>query len=209
MTKQEGGEQKEVKRMTKRKVMKFISSTISTLLIIVLVGMTFLVISARASGGEPQLFGYQVKTVLSGSMSPEFETGSIILVEKLKQTENLQKGDVITFKENSDHLVTHRIVEVVQQGDAVQYRTKGDNNEAPDMNLVLPDNVVAQYTGFTIPYVGYLLSYAGSPMGVAVLLIVPGLFLLGYSIITIRQAVKAVEEKAKSGSLSEEEKPIS
>lgn len=195
--------------MKRKKIMKFISSTISTLLIITLVGMVLLVVSARASGGEPQLFGYQLRTVLSGSMAPEFKTGSIILVEQLDEAKNLKKGDVITFKQDSNHLVTHRIIEVVKQGKAVQYRTKGDNNEAPDMNLVLPNNVVAQYTGFTIPLIGYLLSYAGSPMGVAILLIVPGLFLLGYSIITIRQTIKEIEEKSKSSNLSEKEKTVS
>lgn len=35
----------------------------------------------RSFWGEPQVFGYQLKTVLSGSMEPEIKTGSIIAVK--------------------------------------------------------------------------------------------------------------------------------
>ncbi|WP_092494454.1 MULTISPECIES: signal peptidase I SipW [Virgibacillus] len=178
--------------------MNRISRIISTLLIVTLIGMTLLVISARVSGDEPQLFGYQFKTVLSGSMDPEFSTGSIILVKRINDTSTLIKGDVITFNQDGNNFVTHRVVEAVKNDGLTLYRTKGDNNENADMNLVLPENVVSKYTGFTVPFAGYLVNYAGSPIGVAILLIVPGLLLLGYAILTFRATIKEIESRTKS-----------
>lgn len=159
--------------------------------------MTVLVISSKASGGEAELFGYQFKTVLSGSMEPTFKTGSIIAVQTVEDKSNLKAADVITFTEGPEKIVTHRILEVVQNGEQVMYLTKGDNNASADTNAVLSENVIAVYLGFTIPFLGYFISFAGSAMGTAILLIVPGLLLLGYSAFTIRSAIKEIEERTR------------
>lgn len=179
------------------KAIRIIGNVLYGVVFAALLLMIVMVISSRASGGEPELFGYQFKTVLSGSMEPTFKTGSVILVEEIKDKQALKENDVITFRQDEKNVVTHRIVEVVKQGDAVLYRTKGDNNEEADMNPVMPENVVAKYSDITVPFIGYFLKYASSPMGTALLLIIPGLLLLGYSALTIRQAIREIEGKMK------------
>ncbi|MBP1948182.1 signal peptidase I SipW [Virgibacillus litoralis] len=191
--------------MRKKNTIKRISNLISTLLILTLIAMTLIVISSRISGDEPQLFGYQFKTVLSGSMDPEFSTGSIILVKRVNNTNAIIKGDIITFKQADKNLVTHRVVEAVKKDGVTLYRTKGDNNENADMSLVSPEKVVSKYTGFTVPYAGYLVNHAGSPIGVAILLIVPGLLLLGYAFLTFRATIKEIESRTKSLNLQLED----
>ena len=157
-----------------------------------------MVFSARASGGEPELFGYQFKVVLSGSMDPTFKTGSIIVVEKLEDTANLKENDIISFVQEEDRVVTHRIIEVIENENGIFYRTKGDANEEPDTNAVVPDNIVAIYTGISIPLIGYFLNFASSPLGTGLLLIIPGILLIIYSVLTIRKAIKEIEEKTKA-----------
>ncbi|MFZ3589654.1 signal peptidase I [Bacillus sp. DJP31] len=95
-------------------------------------------------------------------------------------------------------LITHRIVDVVNSNsDQVIYRTKGDNNDGEDPNPVLSQNVVAQYTGFTIPRAGYFLSIINSNNG-AFIFIIPGLLLLGYSCFTIMRTIAQIEGKNAS-----------
>jgi len=163
--------------------------------------MILVVVSAKASGGEPELLGYQLKTVLSGSMEPGIQTGSIIAVEKTTDPKGYAEGDVITYIDEGDILVTHRITEVISTSDNVMYRTKGDNNEDSDTNPVLSENVVAEYTGYTIPYVGYFLDFTNTKNG-AFLFIVPGILLLLYSIFTIWKAIAQIEVTTKK------EKPV-
>lgn len=179
-------------------VWKIISNTVSAVLFIVFLLMVFLVVSSKASGGEPQFFGYQLKSVLSGSMEPGIKTGSVIAVKPGGDMTRFKKGDVITFKEDENKLVTHRVVEVKKSGEHVMYTTKGDNNNAADMEPVLSENVVAEYTGYTVPYVGYFVSYAQSKEGSALLLILPGLLLLGYSVFTIWGTIRHLEPKEKT-----------
>lgn len=184
--------------MVAKKVFKVISSLITWVLFLLLIFMVFVVISSKASGGEPQFLGYQLKTVLSGSMEPTFKTGSIIAIKSVDDSTSLKKDDVITFMESEEKLVTHRIIEVVGNGEQTMYQTKGDNNEDLDTNPVLPQNVVGKYSGVTIPYAGYLIDYAKSKNGSALMLILPGLLLIIYSAVSILKALKEIDKTNKS-----------
>jgi signal peptidase I len=192
-----------------KRTTKIIGNVLYGVVFATLLLMIVMVISSRASGGEPQLFGYQFKTVLSGSMEPTFKTGSLIVVEEVKDAKSLKENDVITFRQDEENVVTHRIVEVVKQGDNIFYRTKGDNNEEADMNPVMTQNIVAKYSGITIPFIGYFLNFASTPLGTGLLLIIPGLLLLGYAAWTIRLAIKEIEEKTKVASAPDQKQIVS
>lgn len=182
-----------------KKVLKILSNIITAVLFMNLILMAFLVISSKASGGEPQVFGYQLKTVLSGSMEPTFKTGSIIAVKPVDSEErkSLSKGEIITFQASEKKLITHRIIGIKTSGNHMMYETKGDNNKTADLEPVLSENVKAVYSGFTIPYAGYLIDFAQSKEGSAILLIVPGLLLLGYAGFSIFQALRELDPKQK------------
>ncbi|AWV31492.1 signal peptidase I [Paenibacillus sp. FSL H7-0716] len=179
------------------RIKKFINNTLSSLMLMIFILLVAAVVLSKASGGEPAFFGYEIKTVLSGSMEPGIQTGSIVALKPGGDMNRFKPGDVITFRNEDNLLITHRIVEATVNnatGEAV-YRTKGDNNDAPDMNPTSSANVVAQYTGVTVPYVGYAMNFAVSKAGSVVLMIVPGLMLLLYALYTSWKAVAALEKK--------------
>ncbi|MFJ5964893.1 signal peptidase I SipW [Bacillus sp. NPDC093026] len=166
---------------------KWVKMTGSILYVIVFTGMIafiIVVLSSRTAGGDPQIFGYQFKEVLSGSMEPEFSLGSLIVVKDMTLTDALKAGDIMTFQTKHDQgvsFVTHRIVDVEGNGTSKSFETKGDHNSFQNGTLVKANQVVAQDTGIEIPYAGKLLSYAGTAVGTALLLIIPGVMLLVYS----------------------------
>ncbi|GAB3804973.1 signal peptidase I SipW [Virgibacillus kimchii] len=186
--------------MKKRKFLKWMNSFVSAVLMVLLIGVATLFVYTKVSGGEPEVFGYQLKTVLSGSMEPEFQTGSIIAVQTVEDGSGFVEGDIITFMESQDKLVTHRIVEVNETNDGVIYTTKGDNNNAPDSSPVLAENVVAGYSGFTVPYAGYIINFAQTPNGALVFLVLPGVLMVGYSAISIWRALGELENEKKAAS---------
>lgn len=69
--------------------------------------LTFSLAQSKVKGGEPSVLGYQMYIVLSGSMSPAIETGSIAVVKPVAP-ESIQVGDVITFDGGSSSVTTHR-----------------------------------------------------------------------------------------------------
>ncbi|ENQ3104912.1 signal peptidase, endoplasmic reticulum-type [Bacillus sp. 491mf] len=181
-------------------VWKVMSNIISFVLFMIMVSLAFVVISSKASGGDPTVMGYQFKAVLSGSMEPTFLTGSVIAIEPTKDGSKYKKGDVITFKEKDNKIVTHRIIDVKDVNGKVAYETKGDNNNGPDLKPVLAENVIGKYADITVPYVGYLLGYANSKAGAALLLIIPGICLLGYSAVSIFSAIRSIDNEKKNKS---------
>ncbi|MFA1821320.1 signal peptidase I SipW [Virgibacillus oceani] len=186
--------------MKKRKFLKWMNSFVSGVLIVLLIGVATVFVYTKLSGGEPEVLGYQLKTVLSGSMEPEIQTGSIIAVETVEDGSGFAEGDVITFMEAEDKLITHRVVEVNETSDGVIYTTKGDNNNAADSSPVLAENVVAGYSGFTLPYVGYIINFAQTPNGALAFLVLPGVLMIGYSSITIWRALGELEKSKKAAS---------
>lgn len=172
-------------------ILKWLGNCISTMFIILLVCAVFIVIASRAAGGETSLFGYQLKTVLSGSMEPEMQVGSVILVKQTEGDDTFESGDVITFMTKDAILVTHRIIGV--ENDGQRFITKGDNNNGPDVEPVLAHNIVGKYSGWTLPYVGYAFHYVHTKQGAILFMFIPGLLFLGHAIITIWRALRFIE----------------
>ncbi|MGD6815542.1 signal peptidase I [Metabacillus sp. 84] len=126
-------------------------------------------------GNTHQFLPFQLKNVLSGSMEPVFQTGSMILIRKPDREETFNKGEVITFRTKEEILITHRIDKVLE-GDS--YVTKGDANDGADREPVLAQDISGVYTGITIPYAGFLFAAIQSRAAGIFLMILPGTALL-------------------------------
>ena len=134
------------------------------------VPVTAVVLLAVALVGV-RLIGLQPFVVLSGSMYPTYDVGSLIYVKSVDYKQ-LKPGDPITFMVSQDTVVTHRIVEVVpddSEPDTLWYITKGDANSDEDGAPVHYRNVIGKPV-FSIPYLGYVSNYIQSPPGLYVML---------------------------------------
>ena len=82
----------------------------------------------------PKTKGYQLYTVVSGSMEPAIPTGSLVYVKYI-QPEEIQTEDVIAFygTDADGSIVTHRVVS--NSAAMGNFITKGDANSDNDMNL--------------------------------------------------------------------------
>lgn len=142
-----------------RKTIKKIWNWISNILVGIVVLLAIALVGVRLIGLEPYV-------VLSGSMQPTYEVGSLIYVKSVDHKE-LKAGDPITFMVSQDTVVTHRIVEVLVDGDdpnTLLFVTQGDANAAPDGSAVHYKNVIGKPV-FSIPYLGYVSNYIQNPPG--------------------------------------------
>ena len=74
---------------------------------------------------------YQIQ---SGSMLPELQIGEIII---LLEQENYKIDDIITYKVENSYFITHRIVQITDEG----YITKGDANNTEDETVVKQEQI--------------------------------------------------------------------
>lgn len=180
----------------KLKVIKWTGRVVNVLLIGLLILVATIVLTSVMSDGKPSVFGQELKVVYSGSMEPEIKTGAVIGIRPEFDVRNLKEGDVIMFQKEQDVFVTHRIIEVINEGQ-LMFRTQGDNNEFADANAVVPENIYGVHGNINIPYLGYAMDFANSQFGLVVLLLIPGVLLLISSAKTIYLAIRE-ERKSKN-----------
>lgn len=154
------------------KYLRHVWNVISNILLVLVVIAAILLVGV-------QLFGIKPYTVLSGSMEPTYNVGSIIYVKKVDPL-TLKVGDPVTFMINGKTIVTHRIIEVIPDGEdptVVRFRTKGDNNDTPDGDPVHSKNVIGKPI-FTVPLLGYVANYIQNPPGKYVAIITCSVLIL-------------------------------
>ena len=101
----------------------------------------------------PMLFGMKAYIVMSGSMEPVLQTGSVAYVDTHFSGDDAAIGDIIAFR-SMDSLVTHRVIDKTADGEFI---TKGDANSSPDPVPVAREHVIGR-TVFSVPAAGYILA---------------------------------------------------
>lgn len=128
----------------------------------------FMVISILSNIGT---FRYKFYDILTGSMSPTINPGSLIIVKEIDSNE-IKEGDIITFKGSStSELTTHRVVKVIDKNNNIKFQTKGDANDVLDPMLVDQGLLVGKVI-FDIPYMGKVMSFINKYRVIIVILII-------------------------------------
>lgn len=143
-------------KSTVKKVWNIVTTVLVTLVVLIAIALVGV-----------RLVGIQAYVVLSGSMEPEYPTGSLLYVRSV-DTNELEVGDVITFMiDDKGTLATHRIIEILPDEEdptVLRFRTKGDNNDIEDGTPVHYLNVVGTPV-FNIPKLGYVANFIQNPPG--------------------------------------------
>jgi len=124
--------------------------------------------------------------VFTGSMEPAVSVGSVVVIKPV-DPETLKEGDIICFRFSEPTSITHRIINITNEG----FITKGDANEDPDMWTVKKENVIGKLI-ITIPYIGYIGYFVRTPIGFILLIIIPASLII---IIEIRNIIKELKKR--------------
>ena len=124
--------------------------------------------------------------VYTGSMEPAIPVGSVVVIKPV-DPETLKVGDIICFQLSEPTSITHRIINITNEG----FITKGDANEDPDQWIVKKENVIGKAV-FTIPFIGYIGYFVRTPIGFILLIIIPASLII---IIEIRNIAKELRKQ--------------
>ncbi len=168
------------------KTIKVITNIVLVLLILVGILVAFSLLPIKGN--------YKLYTVMSGSMEPEISTGGIVLV---KPAEDYAVGDVITYEiRGSQDKVTHRIHEISKVNGETVAITKGDANNAPDSDPVYSNQIVGKEY-IDIPWLGYILSYIKTPVGLILIIIIPAVIIIYEEIRKIKNEAQEIMRRRR------------
>lgn len=172
-------ERRALQRAQKREKRKRLSGIAGNIfyvcLAVVLCTLVFFLAQSWIDGGPPTVAGYRLFAVLSGSMKPEFNPGSLIAVKPVEPGE-LRVGDIITFETSIGTMVTHRIVEIETEG-GLRFLTKGDANDIRDP-VPVPAARVIGIVSAAFPFLGRILMFIQTRKGLLLLIMIPAMVVI-------------------------------
>ena len=168
------------------KTLTIIGIVLCVILVPVLIVNCTLIIKSLVNKDEvPTFVGLMPMIVLTDSMYPDIKSGDLIICTEI-DPEDVQKDDVISFfdpKGNGSSVVTHKVIEIIDENGKRAFRTQGINNNAPDDIPVSEDKLVGRYTGLRLPAVGKIALFMQTTPGLIVCVVVPIILLVGYDIL--------------------------
>jgi signal peptidase len=109
----------------------------------------------------PSVFGLKSLTVVSGSMEPTIETGSVVIDEVISPLD-AGPGDIVTFQDPlRPRQLTHRLQKMRVEGDTAYMVTLGDANDAPERWTVRTDGQIGRVVAH-LPKLGYARAVLGT-----------------------------------------------
>lgn len=127
-------------------------SILVTVLLILTVILCIYIVYQLFRYGTVNLGGYMMFRVVTGSMEPTMSVGTL-LVAKEVDIAAISVDDIVCFRTYdsaiSGSIVTHRVVEIMQDGSGILLRTKGDANPIADGYFVSQANLVGKVVWFS------------------------------------------------------------
>ncbi|MDR0916639.1 MAG: signal peptidase I [Oscillospiraceae bacterium] len=112
---------------------------------------------AGDNSGPRQIAGYSGFFVLTDSMYPELPPDSLVITRRTDPAA-LNVGDNITFFVDEDTTATHKIIEVLDDGAELRFRTKGVNSDRADYGSVAAQSVIGRVVFHSL-FLGTVLKY--------------------------------------------------
>lgn len=160
---------------------------------ILIINCTLLIKSFINKEKVPTFGGTLPLIVLTDSMYPDIKSGDLIIC-KTVDADDVEIGDVISFYDpagNGTSVVTHKVVEIIDENGKISFKTKGVNNNTEDRLPVPEEKLIAEYTGIRIPGAGNLAIFMQSTAGLIICVVLPIILFVGYDVIRRRMYEKS------------------
>lgn len=155
---------------------------------VLIINVTLIIKSFTNKDEVPSLGGKFPLIVLTDSMREEIKGGDLIICDVI-DAEDVKVNDIISFFDpagNGTSIVTHRVLEIIEEDGTIMFRTKGDNNNTEDKKPVPADKLVGIYR-MRIPGAGNIAMFMQSTAGLIVCVVVPIILLVGYDMLRRRK----------------------
>ncbi len=185
-------------KLKDKKVFKISLTLVKVLMVFVLVGFVLAVCLQRFSGNKISFFKYRMFTVITGSMSPRYNIGDVLIAKEVKPA-SIKVGDTISYKGKNgdlkDKVITHEVVKVIKNEKTGKY-----NFNARGLANVIEDPMISEEQIFgKVIYKSLILSIiykiVKTQIGFYLFIIIPLLYIISSEIIS---ALLHKEEKRRN-----------
>lgn len=116
-----------------KKALKVILKILEQILIIFCVILTLIIVMQKVTNNNRTIFGYRIFRVITGSMEPAYDVGTVIISKQMSANE-IKVGDDIVYLgeygEYSGKIIMHEVIAIDkdENGNNVNFHAKGLHN---------------------------------------------------------------------------------
>lgn len=172
----------------KERIIRIVTDAFLIILIALAGALTIFSFVLRGKGEQIYFGDTAYLTVLTSSMQEKNDNNpylrenddgvrihryALIGIDKVDPAD-LKVGDIIAFKYEGDTIYVHRIIAVREAGESRFFTTMGDANDvsSPNETNISADRIVGVFNGYHRGYLGVLLIYMRSDIGMVALIFV-------------------------------------
>jgi len=177
-------------------------SVVVTILLILSVMLCIYAVFQLLSNGYVDIGGYMMFRVVTGSMEPTMSVGTLLITKNV-DIASVSVDDIVCFRTYDTQIygsvVTHRVVDIIQDSEGILLQTKGDANSMADSYFVSQENMIGKVIWFAGEknVLTSAFSFFTNKVGFLGCIVIPCLLLAG---LILRNCVKNIYselEKAK------------
>ena len=166
------------------KILKNVWSVLEKIIFVALAFVSIVIVTQRVSNNEKTFLGFRIFRVETGSMAPKYNVGDVILV-KTKAIEKIKVGDDVTYNGTSGvmkgKLVTHQVIGIEQEGEEINFHTKGIANFSEDP--IVSGSQINGVVLFEIHILSWICSLLNNPYMFYFIGIIPLTILIFFTVI--------------------------
>lgn len=198
----------EVKVTKEKNILHYILKVLELFITIAIIVISSIIIVQRISNNEKAFLGYRMFIVQTGSMTPKYNVGDVILVKE-KDIAKIQVGDDVTYQgltgDVKGKIVTHQVVRKEQiEGETVFY-TKGIANKLEDKEAVTSEQINGTVIA-RLQIVTWITSLLSNKYIVYFLFILPLTIYIFFTVVSQKlKKMKKIERKTEENGTKKED----
>ena len=158
--------EKTIRKQNTKRIIRIAMLPLILLIIAFLCNIIFQILVQK--NGKLDFWGYKFSIVMTGTMQPDINIGDIIIEKKVTQNE-IQVGDMISYNiAGTNTSITHKVTKVINENGEKSFKTKGNNYNFEDPELVHYDMIEGKICK-SITGLGVVIPYIFSKTGLAIL----------------------------------------
>lgn len=195
------------------KMMRWISALVTVLLILAVMLCVYVVFQLL-SDGYANVGGFMMFRVVTGSMEPTISIGTLMVTQEV-DISTIRVGDIVCFRTYDSQIygsiVTHRVVNILQESAGILLETKGDANIVADGYYVSRENFVGKVIWYTGDgsVLASIFGFFTNKVGFLGCIVFPCLLLAGFilqgSVKSIRQELEQARQELNNPTPSNSE----
>lgn len=175
-----------------KNVLKKISSIINVIFVIIIISLIY----QKINDETPNIFGYSLFVVQTGSMEPVINVGDVIVC-KTVDPEDVEVDDIITYQgldgTFAGKVITHVVVEEPYYEDGLwHYQTRGIYEDATNDPLIDETQLIGVYCFEVVPLT-FISNALSTQLGILLIVTIP------FSVLIINQIIKLSKSIKEEG----------